>query len=48
MWEVHYKPTSTFGLASVGSVEDIHIGDLWMLNSDTIMGLLKQYGVQFR
>ena len=48
VWEVHYKPDSALGLASAGRVEDIHIGTLWGVNSDTIMGLLKASGVQFR
>ncbi len=48
VWEVHYKPDSAFGLASAGRVEDINIGSLWSVNSDTIMGLLKASGVQFR
>ncbi len=48
VWEVHYKPDSALGLASAGRVEDIHIGSLWTVNSDTIMGLLKASGVEFR
>jgi len=48
VWEVHYKPDSARGLASARRVEDIPIGSLWSVNSDTIMGLLKASGVQFR